>query len=393
MFGIVMEEEEPFHSSVERECDHIVHTGMTPANMLSVFLPVVLRIHDEEIRVFQKLNHFLVFAASERERSRRRSLRQWRMVQMRLARFEIREKSNRALRGKQTIANANAWMIGEEGFDTKGADGKIHFFELFNFEICRQLAQFYREKWALHLPGQNTFQALFRAFITQDAQMILGPVSGKEKGQSLDVVPMRMGQEQRQLERLLMELGLESAAQRAQARARIQNEDVPIGADLDTGGVAAVANRCRAGSGNGAAHTPEFQTRWRTFPGLGVEFLRRLGANSKLRQAGKQFLGLNRLGEIIIGSRLECREPITGIITARDDDNFGVAQPPILSQGAANGEPVAPRHKQVTKHCLRPVPLGQFNALVPVSRAQDFPTRSLQERAQEAAEIRIIIYD
>jgi len=91
--------------------------------------------------------------------------------------------------------------------------------------------------------------------------MVLRLIDGQKERQPLDVVLMRMRQKQGQIERLIVEFGDQLAPQQPQSRAGVEDDDLAIDTDFDTGGVAAVPNGGRARGRNGAAHTPELQPR------------------------------------------------------------------------------------------------------------------------------------
>src|SRR5262249_6191996 len=111
--------------------------------------------------------------------------------------------------------------------------------------------------------------AVARAFVTEDAQVVLLLVNGKKKGEALNMIPMSMGEEQGDFHGGIVELGEQLAAERAQAGAAVENDDLVIGADLDARGVSAVANGGWAGCGDRAADAPKFQVSW----GFAVGFM------------------------------------------------------------------------------------------------------------------------
>ena len=71
------------------------------------------------------------------------------------------------------------------------------------------------------------------------------------------MIPMRVREQQRQVQRMAAGFRQQLASERAQSRACIQNNDLPADAHLDAGGVAAITHRARARSGNRAAHAPK----------------------------------------------------------------------------------------------------------------------------------------
>ena len=126
------------------------------------------------------------------------------------------------------------------------ADVEAHFLEFLDADVGRHFAQANREERAFHLAGQHDFQAVPRAFVAEDAQVVLRLIDGQKERQALDVVPVGMREQQSQVERLVVELGDQLAPQQPQSRAGVEDDDLAIGADLDAGGVAAVMDGGRA---------------------------------------------------------------------------------------------------------------------------------------------------
>src|ERR1039457_3062288 len=149
-------------------------------------------------------------------------------------------------------------MIGEGGRHAHRTDVEVHFLEFLDTDVGRHFPQADREVRAFHLAGQNDFQPVARAFVAEDAQVVLRSIDRLEERQALDVVPMRVRQQQGQVERLRLEFGDQLAPEQAYARAGVQYDDPAIGPDFDTGSVAAVLYSGRPGRGNGAPHAPEF---------------------------------------------------------------------------------------------------------------------------------------
>ena len=127
--------------------------------------------------------------------------------------------------------------------------------------LAGHFAQANREERAFHLAGQHDFEAVARAFVPEDAQVVLRLIDGQKERQALDVVPVGVRQQQGQVERPGVEFGDQLAPQQPQPGAGVEDDDLAIGADLDTGSVAAVMDGGRARGRNGAAHAPELQPR------------------------------------------------------------------------------------------------------------------------------------
>src|SRR2546422_6007524 len=109
----------------------------------------------------------------------------------------------------------------------------------------------------LHLRGENSGQAFSGALEAEDADVVGRIVSGLEEGEPLHVVPVRMGNDQCQVERLAPELRAKRFAERADAGAGVENDEFAVPAKLDARGIAAIANGVRSRGRNRAAHAPE----------------------------------------------------------------------------------------------------------------------------------------
>src|SRR6266404_1126955 len=135
--------------------------------------------------------------------------------------FVVRKKSDGARRRKHSIADADARMIGEPGADLEFADGETEIFEFLDLDVCRNLAQADGEKGAFHLAGQHVLQAVPRSFVAENTQMVLRLVNRQKKRQTLDMVPVRVRQQQRQVQRLVVELSRQFSSQQPQTGAGI----------------------------------------------------------------------------------------------------------------------------------------------------------------------------
>ena len=178
-----------------------------------------------------------------------------------LERLVVRQKSDGTFLGEKPVTRADAGMIQEAGVHLHFADREFHPLEFLDLDRARQVFPAHGKKRHFHLGGENGGEAGARTFESQNAERVLGFVSGKKKRESLDVVPMGVGQEQGEIDRRAVEFLLERKPKLANARARIENNDFAIGAHFDASRVAAVADRRRAGHGDGAADAPKLQAR------------------------------------------------------------------------------------------------------------------------------------
>ena len=90
-------------------------------------------------------------------------------------------------------------------------------------------------------------------------------IGGKEEGQALNMIPVRVGNEEGRAQRFFFEFVREIQTEPPDPAARVQNEQLIAEAQLDTGSITAVLHGLGAGGRDRAAHAPEAQeqVRWR----------------------------------------------------------------------------------------------------------------------------------
>ena len=93
------------------------------------------------------------------------------------------------------------------------ADRELHLLQLFDRDVAREVLQTDGEKRCLHLPRQDRRQTNARTFITEDADLVLPVVGGEKKWQALDVIPVRVRDEEREPNLTLAKFALERETQ------------------------------------------------------------------------------------------------------------------------------------------------------------------------------------
>ena len=268
-----MEEEKAFDAGFEGEFDDVVDAAVAPAAVFGIFFAGVLGVHDEDVDGFDEFGDSAVFVAGIFEFGGVAAAAVLRIMAMAEVRFVIRKERDGAAGSSEPITDADAGMIGHAGSDQDRADIKTGLLEFFDFDVGRDFFQANGKEGTLHLAGENICEAVARAFVTENAKMVLFLIDREKKWEALDMVPMCVREEQGDFQWGIVEFGEELAAERAQAGAAVENDDMVIGADFDAGGVAAVADGGRAGCGDGAADTPEFEVRRRFASGLNPRVL------------------------------------------------------------------------------------------------------------------------
>ena len=111
-----------------------------------------------------------------------------------------------------------------------------------------------------HLLFEHPFQAAGPARTMKLKTVLPVVVQGTEERNSLNVVPMKMGDENVGGNRTAIELAAEGMSQHAEARATVEDVEVVTEAHLHAGSVASVTHILRLGSGRRSANSPELNT-------------------------------------------------------------------------------------------------------------------------------------
>ena len=260
--GVVVEEDEFFHAGLEGERHGVIHAAVAPAGVGLVFGAVVLGIQNQNIGALDEINHVAVIAARTR--------------------FGVGKETDDAIGRRQSVADGEAGMVGAVRADERGADGEIKIAQFFDLDVAGQFRERHGEIGAFHLAGEGGFQTFARAFAAENAQAAAGFVNRGKERQALDVIPVGVGNEEREVERLGLEFAKQRDAELAQAGAGVEDDDVFAAADFNAGGVAAITDGSPPRRGNRAANAPKLDAR-RGFDG---ETLAQVGEKMKLKNDG-----------------------------------------------------------------------------------------------------------
>ena len=147
--------------------------------------------------------------------------------------FIVGEIRDRRFPREQPVADANAGMIRKTRLHPDAAHREFHFFQFLDLQVCREFLESDGKERVLHLAGKHAAEAAASALITENAHAVLRLIEGLEKRQALDMVPVRVRQKQRDVQRLLAELLRQLFAQETQACAGVQNDQLAFRAYLD----------------------------------------------------------------------------------------------------------------------------------------------------------------
>ena len=391
--GVVMEEEKFFHRRARRQCGHIIHAAVAPTDALPVLLAVVLRVHDQHVRAADELDELRILLLGELDlfRVRRAGLRAHPQVGL-----VVRDEHNDPGAGVQAVADADAGMIHEHGLHADFADVKFHVAQFLDADVAGQFLQSHGKIGALHLRAERGRESLPRALVAENPDLIHGIVSRDKKRKTLDMIPMRVREQQREVQRLRAKFLGQRESEQPDARARVEHDDLAVRPHLHACRVAAVKNRVRPGRGDGAAHAPETHARRAVHARGGRQrlgLLFDLGGKffgRDLAQRGAQFARADRLHEIFIRARLERVEFVGGVAASGNHHDLRVAQFRDAAHGAADLEAVAARHEQVADDDVGPVLLREFQPRLAVRRFDDFPPMLPEDRRDHRAQLAVV---
>ena len=88
-------------------------------------------------------------------------------------------------------------MVHEHGPHLYFADVELHVAQFLNGDVARQFFQSDWKEGAFHLRAKRGGETLTRAFVTKNADIVLGIVGRDKKWKSLNVIPMGVREQQR----------------------------------------------------------------------------------------------------------------------------------------------------------------------------------------------------
>src|SRR2546423_1185732 len=129
-------------------------------------------------------------------------------------------------------------------------DLEIHRLKLFDFDLSRQVVERDGEERCCHLSVQNLAQTTARPVITKNLDLVFVVIGRHEKRETLNVIPVNVGNEQAELNRARPEFTLEGKAELSNSRSGVQHDEFVVSAHFHAGGVTAVTDGCRARNWN-----------------------------------------------------------------------------------------------------------------------------------------------
>jgi len=176
------------------EPHHVLHAAVTPAKMRRILPPRILRIHDQYVQAPDK-NLELEIGKSNPS------------VPLELGRqLVVGEVAHAASAGDQSETNAVTWMVDPDGVNPQLTHASSVVTQILDDDRAGQIAKADGKERAFHLAGEQLGQAVPGALRAIDLDPIVGLVGRLEEGESLNVIPVGVGEEQRELKGPRLEL-------------------------------------------------------------------------------------------------------------------------------------------------------------------------------------------
>ena len=166
----------------------------------------------------------------------------------------------------------------------------------------------------------------------QDFELVARNVERCEEGNRVDVIPMRMRDEDAALDALLA-ARQEMIAEPLDARAGVEDEELSVGKpEADAGRVTAVLVRVPTRTGEGATHAPELESHLVADDGVDLRH---------------ECVGDDGLQDVSVRAHLIGALPVELESLAREHDDLEIGEGIDRSQPLAEIEPVELRHHDV----------------------------------------------
>jgi len=237
MIGVMVKQAELPHAGLDGQVNSIIHAAMSPAQVTMIFLGIILGIENQHIGAPDEFPHFVIHAARTRLR--------------------IRKKCDQAIGRKEAVSDAESRMVGAQRPDADGPDIEIKILNLLDLDIAGQIGKMDRKISAFHLTRQSADQTLAGAFTSQNFQATARIVNRPKKRQSLNMIPMGVGNEESEIKRLAFKLLQQGLTQQTEPGAGVENNDLITATDLNTGSISPVTDGARAGSRDGSTYAPK----------------------------------------------------------------------------------------------------------------------------------------
>ena len=238
--GVVVEEDKPLGLDLGGDAHAFLPVGVAPGAVAFHFFGGVLGVVDEGVGAVGQPPH--------------------RLVALPVAGLVVGGVDEHLAVALDAIPQAALGVVQAGGAQHQLVVGDAFLLDLEEVPVRPHGAHVDREVRVGHLLFQGLLHAAVVELVGVKEELVLRVVERREEGDALDVVPVVVGQEDAGLDGLLAELFFQRVAERADAGAAVEDEEVAaLSAELETRRVAAVAEVARRRRGGRAAHAPETQ--------------------------------------------------------------------------------------------------------------------------------------
>src|SRR5581483_2121475 len=236
--GIVVEEHQFAGAAFHDNIDGLSPVAMAPAALFRViFLGQILGVVDEDVSAFSQLAD----AA----------------VEDRVAGLVVGGVHQGARSGLQAEAEAALGMIQPHGLNGAVVERNFGFAERAELSAGGHLAHVHGKIGIGHLLLEGALQTAVAAGCVKEEPIVRVVVQRPEKGDALNVVPVKVGDKNMRLDGAGAEFAQQVLAEISKAGAAVEDVEMPVNPHLNAGGVAPVAHVFRLRSRSRAPHSPE----------------------------------------------------------------------------------------------------------------------------------------
>ena len=242
---VVMEQHQTLHPRGQGHVDGVLDTAVPPADLVEILLGGVLRVVDDEVRALQERDVALVTRMLG-DPARR--------APERLVVGDVGDA--RAVAG-HAVGDGGRGVIQVLRLDQHLAHAKESLVELVEVDARAQVAQLHREVRVLHLARHRLLEPALEAHRRVDVQLGSGQERRDEEGEALDVIPVRVADEEVEAHRLRDRLR-QVHAELAGAGAAVEDDHGSVGgAPLPARGITPVPRGVRARRGDRPTSPPD----------------------------------------------------------------------------------------------------------------------------------------
>src|SRR4029077_2959211 len=229
---VMMKQHKRLNLRFKREGNGAGDRTVSPADVPLIFLVGILRVENQNIAAAQKFDQRSVLVRRNLFRLFRTQLFSTRRVEKKFIRLVSGEKSNCTTTGENSITNTDAGMIYERCMNVQFPERELHLVQFVNVHFRGELTHCDRKERRFHRLGHDLAERRPGAIKAENANFVFGIVRWLEKWEALDVVPVRVSNQQQQPDRSRLEFSVKSDTKRPDARARVEHNNLALGSQF-----------------------------------------------------------------------------------------------------------------------------------------------------------------